>query len=191
MKKYVFLFIATSLIAASCGQIRELKTLSKCEFQLDGIDILAIDDSDVSNIKFFKDIDLVTASKLVVSLLDKEAIMKYAINVNVRNPNKQTAGLNKMEMLIFFNEVEIAKGYVNEPVIIEGNGQKKIPFTMTSEISKVITNIDSKTILSLFFPGKGKVSSLFTIKVKPSIKVGKREIMYPNYLTLSQEYKEN
>jgi len=174
----------------SCKQLQELQNLTKCEFRLKNIQLLNIDNVDVSKIKTTNDIDVLTLAKLSKTLLSSNIPISYITNIEVKNPNAQKAAINKLALHILFNNTEIVQTEINKYVEIMPNQSTLIPINMTSDITQIIKGENINNILGLLFPGNDN-PAVFTIKLKPSILVGPIAIDYPGYITLSKDFKSN
>jgi hypothetical protein len=189
LKLFIPLLLLFSLLI-SCKQLQELQNLTKCEFRLNNIQILSIDNVDVSKVKSINNIDVLTVAKLSKIILSSNIPISYIANIEVKNPNSQKASLNKFALQIIFNETEIVQTEINKYVEVMPNQSTLIPVNMTSNIAQIVKGENINSILGLLFPGNDN-PAVFTIKLKPSILVGPITIDYPGYITLSKDFKSN
>lgn len=174
--------------AVSCKQLKELKTLTKCEFRLKNIELLSLDNIDVSKIKSVNDLDALTIAKLGSSLLTGKMPLKYRTNIESKNPNTQNAALNKFELQILFNNVDLVQTIINQRVEINPGQTALIPVEMSSDIGQIVKAENIRNLLGWLFPGNDS-PAVFTIKIKPSIMIGPVSLSYPGFITLSKDFK--
>lgn len=172
----------------SCAQIKHLQNLSKCEFRLNSIELQSLDNTDISKVKSVSDLNVITVAKLGNSLLSGRLPLTYTANVEAKNPNTQKAAMNKFDLIVLLNNVELVQTSVNKYVEILPKQQAMIPITLTSDIAHILKGENINRVLSVLFP-KDDSQSVLTFKIKPSIKVGPSSISYPGYITLNKTFK--
>ena len=188
MRSLLLIVSATLLIGGSCKQLKEMQNLSKCEFRLKNVEMLSVDNTDVSGVKTVNDLNGVTIAKLGNSLLTGKMPVTYRANIESKNPNTQKAALNKFDLHILFNNVDLVQTTINQRVEVLPGETANIPLTMTSDIAQIVKGENIRTILGWIFPGSD-IPAVFTFKIKPSIQVGPATISYPGFITLSKDFK--
>lgn len=174
--------------AVSCKQLKELNTLTKCEFRLKNIELLSLDNTDISKVKSVSDLDAMTIAKLGGSLLTGKMPLKYRTNIESKNPNTQNAALNKFELHILFNNVDLVQTVINQRVEVLPGQTTVIPVEMTSDIGQIVKSENIRSLLGWLFPGNDS-PAVFTIKIKPSVMIGSFSLSYPGFITLSKDFK--
>jgi hypothetical protein len=196
MKKsvvYSIQFLAIVFIILSCNsceQLKGLQNMTKCEFRLKSIDILSIDNVDVSRVKTINDLDALTITRLGASLLSGKMPLTYRANIEAKNPNSQRAAISKFALHILFNNVDLVQTEVNKNVEVLPAQTTLIPIEMTSDIGQIVKGENIKNVLGLIFPGSDS-PAVFIIKLKPSVIVGPVTLNYPGYITLDKNFKSN
>jgi len=187
--RFLALLIATFVFfGVSCKQLKEMQNLSKCEFRLKNVEMLSVDNTDVSAVKTANDMNAVTIAKLGSSLISGKLPVTYRANIESKNPNSQKAALNKFDLHILFNNVDLVQTTINQRVEVLPGQTTNIPLTMTSDIAQIAKGENIRTILGWIFPGNDS-PAVFTFKIKPSIQVGPATINYPGFITLSKDFK--
>lgn len=191
--KYQFLLlliIISSTVFVSCKQLKEMQTMSKCEFRLKNIELLTLDNVDISKVKTINDLDAITIGRLGASLLAGKLPLTYRTNIESKNPNSQKAALNKFDLHILFNNIDLVQTVINQRVEIGPGQTVTIPVMMTSDLGQVVKGESIRNLLGWLFPGND-TPAVFTIKIKPSVVVGPVTLSYPGYITLSKDFKSN
>ncbi len=174
----------------SCKQLSEMKNMTKCEFRLKNIELLSIDQVDVSGIKTVNDLNAITIAKLGSTLLTGKMPLSYRTNIESKNPNSQNAAIDKFELHILFNNVDLVQTVINQRVEVLPSQTTVIPVMMTSDIGQIVKGENIRNILGWLFPGNDS-PAVFTVKIRPSVLVGPVSLNYPGYITLSKDFKSN
>ncbi len=192
LRKYLIklnLLICIALILSiSCKQLAEMRSFSKCEFRLRSIELLSLDNIDISGIKTINDIDAVTMLRLSNSLLSGKMPISFRTNIEAKNPNQKKASMNRFEMQILFNNIDLAHTVMSQRVEIIPGQIAVIPLTVNSDLGQIMKGKNIRDVLSLLFTGSD-TPAVFTVKIKPSVYVGPVPINYPGYITLSKNFK--
>jgi hypothetical protein len=177
----LLLMIAGFAIISSCHQVRDLKTLQNCEFKLTGIDSL-----NIAGINLTRDMSIYDKEMVALAILNGHDTLNYTVKVMVKNPNDQKALLNKMEIKILKKDIEVSTGgNLEKNYEINPGSELEIPLRLKSDISNIAGNIELIKDILTSLSSQGGFMSIFTIKIKPSVVVGKTNLMYPGFITLS------
>jgi hypothetical protein len=188
--EYLLFICLFMTIFVSCKQLSEMKNLTKCEFRLKNIELLSIDQVDVSGIKTINDLNALTIAKLGSTLLTGKMPLSYRTNIESKNPNAQNAAIDKFELHILFNNVDLVQTVINQRVEVQPSQTTVIPVMMTSDIGQIVKGENIRNILGWLFPGNDS-PAVFTVKIRPSVLVGPVSLNYPGYITLSKDFKSN
>ena len=175
----------------SCSFLKEISTLGKCEFRMGTLEQPAIAGIDVSRIKNFSDLTLVDVGIVSASFMRGELPLSFTLNIEVRNPNPATAALNRLEYMAYIDDVEVARGSLDQRVEIAANGGiTNIPLHLSTDLVRIL-NKDSRATLFNFGLNLADASNRptrVTLKVKPTIMVGMMEIAYPGYFNIKHDF---
>jgi len=187
----LFLILPCLLLLAgsiSCKQLREMKAMSKCQFRLINIDLLSLDNIDISRIRTPGDLDALTVIRLGNSLLSGKLPLTYRANIESKNPNSENAAINQFELNILFNNVNLVQTVIQERYEVKSGETAKIPVQLTSDIAHIVKGESISNVLGWLFPGND-TPAVFTVKIKPSVLVGPVALSYPGFITLSKDFK--
>jgi LEA14-like dessication related protein len=184
-----FLLLLTGI--QSCSFLKEISTLGKCEFRMGTLEKPVIAGIDVGRINNFTDLTLVDAGIVGASVLRGELPLSFTLNIEARNPNPATAALNRLEYMAYIDDVEIARGSLDQRVEIAPNGGIAIiPLRLSTDLVSIL-NKDSRAALFNFGLNLADASNRptrVTLKVKPTIMVGMMEIVYPGYFNVQHDF---
>jgi len=189
--KIVYRAILLSIIFCffGCKQLREIQTLTKCEFRLSTINILTIDNINVSQVKSISDLDFLTITRLGNALLAGRLPITYVANIEAFNPNSQKAAISKFLLHVLYNDTELLQSEINQYVEVMPGKKAMIPVQLTSDIGSIVKGQSIQSLIAVLLSGSEDVPSVFTVKMKPSLKVGPATVQYPGYITLTKDFK--
>lgn len=192
--KTIFLFIILIFIQISCRTLKELRTLSNCEFRLSAIENPSLAGVSIFDKRRFSDLNLRDAGKIITSLTKGELPLIFTLNVEVKNPNPKLAALNQLEWIAFIDDIEIFSGTMAERVEIPPyNGISPIPLNIKTDLMEVLSKSSRQAILNFGFnlADMGKKPTRVTLKVKPAIMIGKKLLKYPGYIKVNKDFNSD
>ncbi|NVO01411.1 MAG: LEA type 2 family protein [Bacteroidetes bacterium] len=191
--KSIFAILLIFVTISSCRQVKELKNLSKCEFRIKSVENISASNVKVQKLKDISDLSFMDAAKITTGILSGTLPLSADLNVEVRNPNKGTAALTKLDWIVMIDDYEIANGIIDKRIEIPGGGTAIMPIHVQTDLKKIISK-DSGTFLVNFafnLVDKNDKPTRISIKAKPTLKIGKSEITYPNYILVKDVFTSN
>ena len=197
MKKIIFMLavVFTATVFSACDildQARQVAMLSKCEFRLSSVDQLKLAGVNIQQVKKLSDLNLMDAAKITTAAVSGSSLpLNFTLNVEVKNPNAGTAGLTKLDWILFIDDIQMVSGVNEQRVQIPGNGGTgTIPLSIGVNLKEVLKGKsgDVKANFGLNLAGAGNKPTRITLKAKPTIMVGSQYIAYPGYLTVQNEF---
>ena len=190
MKKIIILCL-TAIIIQSCSVSKQqIKALEKCTYKVVSADQISLGGSDVKRLLNGQELNLASLPGLALGLLRKDVPLKARINLEITNPTSNTAAINEFEYKILINKAEIASGFVNQEVRVEGGKSTVVPVDMVANIYPFVTNSKVMNEITEFIKGNkggGEKKGILTLKIRPSIKVAGALIKYPGFITIDKE----
>lgn len=175
----------------SCSYLKELSVLKECEFRVGTLENPMLAGVDISKIVTVKDYSLEQTGKITKSILQGTLPLSFILNVDVKNPNQNNASLNRLEYIAYIDETEVASGSMEEHVIIPaGGGIATIPLKVETDILKLLKKEPINTVLNytLNLADDGKRPVRVSLKIKPWIAIGNKDVEYPGYLTITKDF---
>jgi hypothetical protein len=193
MKRLVV--IAFTLIAlASCDvlqQAQQMATLAKCDFRIRTVENTSLAGVNVQRIQHLSDVNLMDAARLTAAYAGKSFPLTFTLNVEARNPNAGTASMQRLDWILYIDNIEMASGTNTQPITIPGNqGTAIIPLQISTDLKKSLSGKSGDAILNFGFnlAGAGNTPSRITLKAKPTITISGFQVSYPGYISVSQEF---
>ncbi|MBL7906764.1 MAG: hypothetical protein JNL22_17215 [Bacteroidales bacterium] len=197
MKKIMLMLavVITTIAFSACDildQARQVAMLSKCEFRLSSVDQLKLAGVNIQQVKKLSDLSLLDAAKITTAAVSGSSLpLNFTLNVEVKNPNAGSAGLTKLDWILFIDDIQMVSGVNEQRLQVPGNGGTgTIPLTIGVNLKEVLKGKSGDAIANfgLNLAGAGNKPTRITLKAKPTIMVGSQYIAYPGYLTVQNEF---
>jgi LEA14-like dessication related protein len=189
--KKLLLLAAAILLFYSCSSLKELSALSKCEFRLHSLQNPEVCGIDISQKGSWSDFNFMEGQAVLGQLMKKKFPVELTVNVEVRNPGSSVAAVNSLHWIAFLDELQLARGYVQQRVEINPSGTKIIPVRISADLINYLEGGNPSSMLNFAMNliNTGQQTSQLSMKIKPGVRIGSKEIQYPDYFTLTKEYK--
>jgi LEA14-like dessication related protein len=172
-------------------QTQQVINLTKCDFRILTVQDITLAGVKVQNIQSVKDLDFSDMQKLMLAVAGSDFNLAMQLNVEGRNPNTSAAGLNKLDWILFIDDIQMTEGSVTQAFTIPpNNGTAVIPIAFGVDLKKVLQGKSLNAILNFGFnlAGTGNKPTRIMIKLKPTIMIGKNLITYPGYISVRTEF---
>ncbi|MBK9357570.1 MAG: LEA type 2 family protein [Bacteroidales bacterium] len=191
----IFLMITLITGCEILDQARQVAMLSKCEFKLKTVDQLRLAGVNIQQVKKLTDLNMMDAAKITAAAVSGGSLpLNFTLNVEARNPNTATAGLTKLDWILYIDDIQMVSGVNEQRVQIPGNGGTGIiPLSIGIDLKQALKGKSGDAIANfgLNLAGAGNKPTRITLKAKPTIMVGTQAIAYPGYLTIQNEFTSN
>lgn len=191
MKK-IALLSTLVLLLGGCATLSEMTALKKCEFRLHSIQQPALCGIDVSQKRTWTDFNFMEGQVILAQLLNKSLPLEITVNVEVRNPGTNLAAVNSIQWISFLDDLQLAEGAVEERVEVPpSGGVNTIPIRVRIDLIDYLEGENPRAMLNfaLTMFNAGDRSSQISMKIKPTVLIGSRSIQYPDYFTITKEFK--
>ncbi|QJD80837.1 hypothetical protein [Spirosoma rhododendri] len=196
MKKVLILsLLALPLLLASCGlnkQISQAKTLGDCRYSINSVDSIYLAGINVKSLRKLEDLDPVKYPRLAAGLLTRNVPLDAKLNLQITNPTNRVAGINQLEYKILLAGQELFNGFLNQRIEVQpGGGRTVVPVRLNTNAYQLLTDAktrDAFTQLVQNMAGSSNTQpSKLTIRIKPTLDLGSKQINYPGYITIDQD----
>jgi LEA14-like dessication related protein len=175
----------------SCSYLKELSALKECEFRMTTVENMLLAGVDISKIVTTRDYSLEQTGKITKSILQGTLPLSFILNIEVKNPNQNNASLNRLEYIALIDTTQVASGSLEEQIVIPAaGGIATIPLNVRTDLLDLLKKAPINTLLNftLNLADNGKRPVRVSVKIKPWIQVGVRNIEYPGYLTITKDF---
>lgn len=191
MKK--LLLVLLSAVFLGCGvarQIQEAKNFAKCEFRIRSVEGTRLGDVKIQNVKSLKDLSMKKAAEIAMVLGSDKIPLSFTLNLQAKNPNAETASMNKLEWILFIDEHEMVAGVLDHKTEISQNQVAEIPIVISADLREALRGKSRDAMVNLAFnvAGQGDNPTHILLKVKPSIEISGYMIQYPGYIDVKMDF---
>jgi len=190
MRKAGIVLIST-LVIVGCATVSEITTLKKCEFRVQEIKEVVAAGVNISGKKSISEVSVLDAGRITLAIKKGSLPVTMTLAVEVRNPNAQTAVVNRVEYAVYLDGNELFSGSTTDSIKVPGgNHVAVIPLKATFDLFAVMQGKTQDALLNLLFnlAGASEVPSTLSIQLKPSISIGKATIPYPGFIEITREF---
>ena len=194
-KELIITLLALPLLFSRCGvnkQISQAKTLGDCRYSIASADSVYLAGVDVRQFRKLEDINPARYPRLAAGLLTRNVPLDARINLDIINPTNKLAGINQLEYRILLAGQELFTGFLNQRIEVQpGGGKTRVPVRLNANAYQLMT--DPKTrdafgeLVQNFSGAAGAKPSKLTIRIKPTLDLGGKQINYPGYITIDQD----
>ncbi len=183
----------TLILLSACSvkqQIDEAKTFGKCDFRFGRVEDLKISDISIQNTKRISDLSFKKAVRLATVLTEKTIPLTFTLFIDVYNPNRETAALNRIEWICLADGTEIATGAVEERIEIMPGSSSEVPVSVQADLKDIFGKHNKDTFLNLIFNlvGKDREPVHLQVKIKPTVMIGTWAMDYPGYISVEKDF---
>jgi hypothetical protein len=171
--------------------MQQAASLGKCEFQIRSVENVYLAGIFVQNITSLADLSIIDVGKLMTSIVGPVFPLSLQINLLGRNPNDRPAGLNRIDWILFIDDIQMTSGSLDKAFVIPpNNGVAVIPVNVNVNLKQVLQGKSAEALVNfgLNLSGKGKSPTRFKVKLRPTIMVGQSAITYPGFITVKTDY---
>jgi len=192
-RKGIYLLSIALFAMSSCDLLQQAegaRMLSNCEFKIQNLSDVRLAGVDVSGISNVSEINTLDVLAITNALLINNLPLTFNLNLLVKNPNQQPASMNRLDWILFIDDMQMLDGSVNERFVAEPQGVGLLPVKINFNLSEVLKGETKDKIINTaigLVDGSGQ-SARVMIKLKPSIMVGQHTLMYLKWLEVKHEF---
>lgn len=191
MKKILIYNTIVILILTSCSTFKELISFTRCEFRMKNIQSIRLAGVDMQGKTSINDFNISDMAVFARYALGNSLPLDMVLLIEAKNPNRQSAALNKIEWIAYLDDMEMMEGIVNERIVVPpDNGTGIIPLHIQLDMKKVMKSSSANAIanLALNMMNIGDKESRLAVKIKPTILIGSVPLDYPGYIKITKNF---
>ncbi|MDR1610359.1 MAG: hypothetical protein LBS08_02475 [Candidatus Symbiothrix sp.] len=192
MKKIIAL-VGFVVIFTACDVAQQLAgayNMTQCKYEYNSISGLTLGGINLQNVNSLSSLNPMTLTKLVTAFSSPSGTLplNFNLNLNVTNPNSQTALLNGLSYILEIDGLEMTQGVMQRKIEVAGGGGKIVlPVTLGFDLKKVASGQSLESLKNLIFnfAGLGGNPSSVTFRIKPDFTIGGNTFSAPAYIPIS------
>lgn len=172
-------------------QTQRATNLGKCDFRVLSAENINLAGINIQNSSSIKNLNLMDAANIMAAMGRSTFPLSLQLNFEARNPNNTAAGLNKMEWILFIDDIQMTSGTVDKAFTIPpNNGIAIIPIQVDMDLKPVLKGKSLDAIVNFGFnlAGMGNNPTRIKAKLKPTIMIGNSPLTYPGYISVNTEF---
>jgi hypothetical protein len=189
MKKLLLFLLPVLFLCSGCGlltQVGEMQQLSNCEFSLEGVEKVRLAGIHLKTGMNKSGLGIGESMTLTGALFNKNLPLQMNLIIKADNPNSRKASMTKMDFILELDNNEIVRGNVLEKYEIGPGASTLISIPIDVELFQALSGKTGESLVNLAFSlVTGKESGAkVTVKVKPYIRIGTKELASPTFISL-------
>ena len=196
LKRPAFLFLAIIFFLPyqSCDvtqQAQQVTNLAKCDFRIRSVENINLAGIYIQNINSIRNLNLTDAAKIMAAMGGSTFPLSLQLNFEGKNPNSTVAGLNRLEWILFIDDIQMTSGMVDKAFTIPpNNGIAIIPIQVGMDLKQALKGKSLDAIVNFGFnlAGVGNKPTRIKAKLKPTIMIGNYPLTYPGYISVTTEF---
>jgi hypothetical protein len=172
-------------------QAQQATNLVNCDFCVHSVENINLAGINIQNLTSIKKLNLSDAAKIMTAVGDDSFPLSLKLNFMAKNPNSSPAGLNKLEWILFIDDMEMTSGLVDKTFTIPpNNGTAMIPIQVGIDLKQLLKGKSLDAIINFGFnlAGVGNKPTRIKAKLKPTIMIGNYPLTYPGYISVNTEF---
>lgn len=174
-------------------QARQASNLSNCDFRIASVRNVTLAGVNLTNISSLSDLGMTESARILGGFASSTFPLTLTVNLEGRNPNTSPAGLNRLEWILFIDDIQMTSGILDRAFTIQPKGTAVIPVDVSIDLKKVLTGKSAQAMINfcLNLAGIGNTPTRVKARLKPTVFVAGQPITYPGFITVSTSYSGN
>ncbi|MFQ3579820.1 MAG: hypothetical protein SNJ71_06750 [Bacteroidales bacterium] len=187
--KQLFIMLCIMMLTNSCT-IFETRRLAECSFQIEKLENIKVSGISVFSPDYKPQIGFKDMAVLSQGFMKGELPLECVVHIGVNNPNDKKAAVNAIKWIALIDGQEIAHGELERRFEIAPKQKAVFPMNVNVNIATYFQNGDRRETFEKIkgFFTQANLPERLSIKVKPSMRIGRKSIYYPGYITI--KYKD-
>lgn len=184
--KHILILLFAATMFFSCKTVDQTKNLQDCSYSFTKIDNFYANGVLLDDVKSFSDLSSQQTALLSQAIMSRKMPVSLIAYVQIKNPNKSIAALNRLDWKIEIRGKEIAEGSTIERFEIKPGETVTVPIEITADLAKIMNTFSIRELTDIVFNFSDKTGlpKEAQLKIRPSLRIGKTEIPVPAYFTV-------
>jgi hypothetical protein len=185
-----FLFLLPFEGCDVARQAQQVTNLASCDFRIKSVDQINLAGVELQYINSVSDLNFGDVARILAGFASPTFPLSLQLNIEGRNPNAKDAGLNRLEWILFIDDIQMTSGMLDKPVTIPAMGVSIVTVAVGLDLKQVLSGKSSSAMLNfcMNLAGVGNTPTRFKIKLKPTVIIAGTALTYPGYITVRTEY---
>ncbi|MCX6267998.1 MAG: LEA type 2 family protein [Bacteroidetes bacterium] len=190
---FILLLPLFAIPFSGCGvakQARQVSNLAKCDFRIQSVQNVNLAGVELQYIHSISDLGMGDVARILAGFTGPTFPLSLQLNLEGRNPNPEEAGLNRLEWILFIDDIQMTSGLLDKPFMIPALSSSTIPMEVGLDLKQVLSGKSANAMLNfcMNLTGTGSTPTRFKIKLKPTMVIAGSALTYPGYITVHTTY---
>ncbi|WP_375416046.1 hypothetical protein [uncultured Hymenobacter sp.] len=183
------------LLLSGCGireQVQQAKAFKDVDVRLASVTQATVAGIDVTQMRQPADLSAAQRATIAGAYASGNLPLRMLVNLELRNPNPETAALNELDYLALLDGRQFATGRTTERVEVAGNGGvAQVPVTLESNLREALGEQSAASIagFALGLADRERAPMRLTLRLRPTfITSGGRRIAPAGYVNVEKEF---
>jgi len=183
-----------SLGLSQCGireQVQQAKNFKGAHFRLASIEQATVAGVDVTHLRQVGDLSTGDKARIAAAYATGNLPLRMRLNLEVRNPNQETAALNAFDYLALLDGQQVATGRSTERIEVAPGGTTIAPLNLASNLRETLGEQSGEALANLVLGlgDRDRQPMRLTLRLKPTfITSSGRTISPGGYVTVDKEF---
>ncbi len=177
---------------SGCGtffkQVGAAKAFSECKFRIKDVKNVTLGGTPASDLMKFSAIPTMWSQ----TLSQEQLWLKFTLVIEVRNPNPVRASMNKVDWILFLDEVEMVRSVLSEKIELPPGPVSIADFPMYIELDvKKVFSKESAAAwakMAMSLSGMGDQKTKIHARIKPTIEIAGIDYELADYIDVNTEF---
>lgn len=171
-------------------QARQVSALASCDFRILSVEHITLAGVAFEHVHSVSDLAMGDVAMILAGFASPTFPLSLQINLEVRNPNPKDAGLNRLEWIVFIDDIQMTSGFIDQPVTIPALTTSVVPVDVALDLKQVLSGKSANATLNfcMNLAGVGNMPTRFKIKLKPTVIIAGSALTYPGFITVNTTY---
>jgi len=178
--------IFISFLVVSCKSTKQAQALRDCNYSFASISDLTVGNVVIQGKQSFRDLSLQETTGISQLLMARKLPISLTAHIAIQNPNNKTAAIDALEWILEVRNKEVAKGSIQQRIEVKSGQTIQIPIPVSTDVGSILKAFSMKEITEVMFnlSDASGIPVEAKLKIKPSIRVGKKQIQAPSYFVI-------
>lgn len=180
---------------SQCGiseQVQQAKAFKDADIRLASIDQATVAGVDVAKIRQPSDLSTLDRARIAAAYASGNLPLRMRVNLEIRNPNDETAALNELDYIALIDGKQVATGRTTERIEVAPNGGVAIaPLTLESNLREALGEQSGESVanFALGLADRAREPVRLTLRIKPTFITGSgRRITPAGYINVDKVF---
>lgn len=171
-------------------QAQQASNLANCDFRIQSVDNIILAGVELQTIHSVSDLGIADVGRILAGFTSPTFPLSLQLNLEGRNPNTKQAGLNRLEWILFIDDIQVVSGIIDKSFTIQPLSSAVIPVETAIDLKQILSGESAKAMLNfcMNLAGAGNTPTRFKIKLKPTVIIAGSALTYPGFITVRTDY---